>query len=103
MSVLLALLAYDALSQGEYQTVQFTPYEAATVYAQPDRSSGALRVIPARQSVTVYTPYVGAVITSDVPLDGDGLLWGALNPERTEWVAVAVHGVCPRERLGDIE
>lgn len=72
--------------------ITFTPYADVQTHADQDSASAPLRVLPAYRPVTLYTPYVG----------GDGRWWAATSEARTEWVAVAVNGYCPRERLGDV-
>lgn len=94
LGVLFSFVALFAQGQGgsEYPTVQFTSYDYSITYLDPSLSAATVGVIDPGQTVTLYTPYVG----------GDARWWAALNPERTEWVAVAINGYCPRERLGDV-
>lgn len=80
-------------AQQDYPVVIFTPYEDVFTYTEPSLGSIRLQVLTAGEPVTLYTPYVG----------GDARWWAAINQERTEWVAIAINGYCPRERLGDVE
>lgn len=96
------LLIGVVFAQQEQPVIIFTPYADAAVYAEPDVNAQVLRALPAGQPVTLYTPYVGMSTSPEIDLSGDGRLYAATSTRRDEWVAVAVHGVCPRERLGDV-
>lgn len=91
--LLLGMMLSAALAHNpDAPVITFTPYADVQTHADQNSASAPIRTLPAGVPVTLYTPYVG----------GDARWWAATSEARTEWVAVAVNGYCPRERLGDV-